>query len=305
MKQKQLSKLIQIDVPEAVLEEGRIILLSISPDFNVAPVEAAFTKTLSLYRGTYPGYRACNTRFHDLHHTTDTFLAMGRMLHGAVLNSKLFDEHNITVGLISALLHDAGYIQEEHDTKGTGAKYTENHIQRSMKFLQREADNFCLSDKDVDAGCAMILCSDLGVDVSNITFPSSEIELLGRILGIADLIAQMADRIYLEKLEFLYQEFKEAEVGDYKNEVDFFKKTMEFYDFIEQRQKQILDETDLFLTSHFAARWGIRKNLYSDAVENQKNYLKEILEIPNSDPRDYLKRDGIVERVRNNNSDDD
>ncbi len=302
MKQKQLSKLIQIDVPETVLEEGRIILLSISPDFNVAPVEAAFTKVLSLYRGTYPGYRACNTRFHDLHHTTDTFLAMVRMLHGAVLNSKLFDEHNITVGLISALLHDAGYIQDKHDTEGTGAKYTENHIQRSMEFLQREADNFCLSDKDVDAGCAMILCSDLGVGVSNITFPSPEIELLGRILGIADLLAQMADRIYLEKLEFLYQEYKEAEVGDYKNEIDLLKKTLEFYDFIAQRQKQMLDGTDLFLTSHFTARWNIRKNLYTDAIKNQKNYLKQILGKPDADPRDYLTRNEIVDNINSNNN---
>jgi hypothetical protein len=118
------------------------------------------------------------------------------------------------------------------------------------------------------------------------------------MLGSADLLAQMADRTYLEKLLFLYYEFKEAGIGDYESEVDLLQKTSAFYDFITQRLKTMLDETDRFMSPHFTSRWGIHANLYHVAIAKQRNYLKQILEIQDSDPRDHLRRGGIVDKIR-------
>ena len=62
-----------------------------------------------------------------------------------------------------------------------------------------------------------------------------------------------------------------------------------------------LDGVDRFMRSHFASRWGIYTDLYQTAIEKQKNYLKHILEIPGSDPLDHLRRNGIVDSIRNRN----
>jgi hypothetical protein len=34
------------------------------------------------------------------------------------------------------------------------------------------------------------------------------------------------------------------------------------------------------------------------AIEKQRNYLTKILKIPKSDPRDHLKRGGIVNKIQ-------
>lgn len=294
----QLYNIIPIDSPQAVLDEVIVILDLISPDFDTAPVTSAFNMTVSLYQGRYPGYRSCNTEYHDLHHTTETFLAMAQLIHGATLDGEIFTDRHITLGLITALLHDAGYIQEEFDKDGTGAKYTANHVERSMDFLEHHGSELGLSHDEITEGRAIILCTNLAVDISTIVFTSAKVELLGKILGSADLLAQIADRAYLEKLLFLYHEFKDAGIEDYIDEVDFLRKTLAFYDFISQRFKTTLDKTDRFMRPHFTSRWGIHANLYHVATEKQRNFLKKILEIQDSDPRDHLRRSGIVDKIR-------
>lgn len=298
MENRLLHDLVLMNSTEAVLDEANLVLTRISPDFDTDLVTRAFTATIDLYRGNYPGYRACNTDYHDLPHTTNTFLATARLIHGSVLNGETFTDRFVSLCLIAALFHDSGYIQEEHDTDGTGAKYTQTHVRRSMDFMERAGPKLGLSDDEIHAGCTMISCTDLPVNISEITFDSTSCNRLSRILATADLLAQMADRSYLEKLLFLYREFKEAGVGGFENELDLLQKTVGFYDFFNQRLKNTLDSSDRFMTSHFIARWNIHKNLYREAIENQKNYLIKILEIPDANPLDHLRRDGIVEKVR-------
>lgn len=298
MVDRQLSDLVRMDAPEAVLTEVQIILKMIAPDFNTAAVNTAFTLAVSLYEGNFAGYRPCNTEYHNLRHTTDTFLAMTRQLHGAVLDGETFTDRQIILGLICILFHDAGYIQEEQDREGTGAKHTTSHVRRSMDFLKRHGSQLGLSAREVTAGRAIICCTDLAVDIAGIRFPSPKIELLGKIVGTADLLAQMADRAYLEKLLFLYKEFREARVNDYQSEVDLLRKTIGFYDFIAQRLKKPLDGTHRFLQPHFLSRWGINKDLYHEAIEKQKNYLRRILKIPDTNPLTHLRRDGIVKKIK-------
>ncbi len=294
----QFATLIRMDSPAAVLEEVQVILKRISPDFDTQPVLLACNTTVDLFNGNYPGYRACNTEYHDLRHTTDAFLSMARLVHGAVVDGNNFSDRQIILGLIAALFHDAGYIQEEHDTEGTGAKHTRNHVQRSMDFVKQSGPEHGLTDAEIAAAQTMILCTEFTVDISAVEFRGAEIELLGKMLGTADLLAQTADRTYLEKLLFLYREFKEAGIGDYQSEVDLLKKTIGFYDFIARRIATTLDATDRFMQSHFASRWNINQNLYQQAIEKQRDYLQKILKIPDSDPRDHLKRDGIVNKIR-------
>ncbi len=293
----QLSKLVPLDSPQSILDEVLAIVGLITPGFDTTPLDSTFSKVCSLYEGTFPGYRACNTEYHDFHHVCGVFLATARLLHGACLENNSFSGRQIILALISAILHDSGYIQESHDTEGTGSKYTANHVQRSMDFLSCHGETFGLSEKDITDSNAIMLCTDLSVDISTVKFSSEKIELLGKILGSADLLAQMADRTYLEKLLFLYYEFKEAGFGDYKSELDLLCKATGFYESISQRLETTLDATDRFMLSHFTSRWEIKADLYHESIVRQMNYLKQILRNQDSDPLNHLKRDGIVDKV--------
>jgi len=294
----KLADLIRPDSPEAVFEEAEAVLKMISYDLDDGPVAEVFKVIVDLYRGDFPGYRSCNTEYHNLQHTLDTFLAMARLIHGAVITGRTFPKRDIALGLICSLLHDVGYIQEEGDLVGTGAKYTANHVQRSMEFLDCHGKDFGLFDSEIKVGRSIILCTDLAVNPAEADFSSKETGFLGKMLGAADLLSQMSDRIYLEKLLFLFQEFKEARVGGYQSEVDLLKQTFEFHDLMSKRFKNQLVSTDKILKVHFAARWKVNRNLYNEAIQNQQKYLQKVLLIPDVDPLTYLNRDGIAEKFR-------
>ena len=126
-----------LDNPQDVLAEVKKIILLMFREFEFNQFEQTFGDILKLFNGDYPGYRRCNTLYHDLNHTMDCLLVTTKLIHGAFLNGIIFDRRDVTLGLISALMHDTGYIQAVDDDTGTGAKYTVCHIQRSIEFLKK------------------------------------------------------------------------------------------------------------------------------------------------------------------------
>ena len=60
---------------------------------------------------------------------------------------------------------------------------------------------------------------------SEIKFRFREIELRSKTLGTADLMVQMAGRIYLEKLLFLFYEFREGAIAEYDTEMELLNKS--------------------------------------------------------------------------------
>jgi hypothetical protein len=294
----KLHDLVKTDLPEAVLGEVHAIFRLISPAVDTNPVASAFNMVTQVFNGHHPAYRACNTYYHDLHHTTDAFLAMGRLIHGAFLNAQGFDERRMITSLIASLFHDTGYIQERHDTEGTGAKYSLEHVARSMAFMKWHGSEFGLTEREREEGSKIIAYTDMSRELPATASLQPSIELLGRLLNAADLMGQMADRAYLEKLLFLYHEYKEGKVGDYLSEMDLLRKTVGFYGYVENRLKPVSENANRFMTSHFASRWGIHKNLYSYSIGEQREYLFKILAIPGADPRDQLHRRDIIEKVR-------
>jgi hypothetical protein len=287
-----------MDSPEAVHEEVLHILNLVSPSFDTEPVQRVFKFTVDLYEGHLKGYKACNTDYHNLHHITDTYLAMARLLHGAQFSAEVFSEREIVLGIIGALLHDSGMIQESWDTEGTGAKYTIEHVQLSMDFVAKHAADLHLSEHEISDLRDMILCTDLMAEIPAISFSNPRIELLGKILATADLIAQMADRTYLEKLLFLYHEFREANVGNFKNALDFYHQTLHFFELSLMRFKVTLDNTSRYMVPHFKSRWNMEENLYILSLENQRKFLKNILADKNKSVYKELKRGNIIQLVR-------
>jgi len=297
-----LSNLIDMEDPDAILAEVKGMIGAAFHDFNFSSIDEAFTDINRLFHGAFPGYRACNTAYHDLKHTTDCFLAMARLIHGAMTDGRVFDQENVTLGLLAALFHDTGYIQSENDTNGTGAKYTLMHIQRSIDFMSAylkarpHPAYYRLEGKN------MLHCTGLTAKIREIRFSSEETKTLGKMLGTADLLGQMADRTYLEKLLFLYREFQEGGVPGCETEIAFLKKTEDFFKITQQRFITELGSVNRYMRFHFKSRWQLDADLYARAIQRHQDYLRHILQNHRDGHRGYLRRGGIVSRLMNRNS---
>ncbi len=292
-----LADFVDMDTPQAVLDEVLFIMTLVHPQMDPTQFANAYGFMNSLYLGTWPAERECNTQFHDLRHITDTTLAMARLIHGAVLAGNRLSPRQVLVGMVSALVHDAGYIQDKTDEDGTGAKYTTIHVERSMAFVERYGHRYGLTAQEIPECQLMIHCTDLETDVTSVQFPSQPVELLAKLLGCADLIGQMADRIYLEKLFYLYKEFEEGMVTSYADEMDLLHKTLAFFPMVRKRVDEQLGGYDRLAKSHFIRRWGISQNLYRVAIERQQQYLAQILDQSAGDLSKFLRRKKIVQKI--------
>lgn len=293
----QLSKLINMKNPMSVIEEVKNLALTMLQRFDFGPIDEAFRDIIRLFSGTYPGYRGCNTMYHDLKHTTDTIIAMARLMHGAQVRGVFLDGSSVTLGLISALMHDAGYIQDVSDQNGTGAKYTIVHISRSIEFMRQYFIEKGYSREDFRKCRNALLCTGLNAEVGSIRFESDENRLIGEMLGTADLLGQMADRTYLEKLPFLFLEFKEACILDYTDEMDFLKKTFPFYRATIKRFENELGGVNRYMRDHFKFRWDIDKDLYLDTIDKQMEYLQKVLRKSNGNYRNFFRRDNLMKKL--------
>lgn len=284
----QLSMLLDHNNPSAILAEGRNIFTLNYKAESFDIVENCFYLIKSLFEGDFPGYRACNTDYHNLPHTLNCFIATMRLIDGRNISAESIPEEVSADLLIAAMLHDTGYIQEDWDTTGTGAKYTKTHIKRSMEFTKKNAEAFKLTPKRRDRIISFIKCTGLKFDCRTVT--DDEKALACSILGTADLLSQMADRAYLEKLLFLYREFIEAGLEGFETEFDILRKTLIFYETTMVRLNKNLMRCYEFAEYHFRSRFRIKKNLYIESIEKQMNYLQKIIDDNTTNFRSKLKR---------------
>jgi hypothetical protein len=302
MEETQLSRIVNMENPQSILDEVQTIASMMFKEFDFDILNHIFQDIVRLFRGEYPGYRKCNTEYHNLKHTTDTFLAMARLVHGAFISGEKFTSNQVTLGLTCALMHDTGYIQTLDDEMGTGAKYTGMDTKRSIVFMDRYIADSGFSKKYFNNYPNILICAGLDAEIRKIQFESRQTEIMCKMLGTADLLGQMADRTYLEKLLFLYYEFKEGGVMGYANELDLLKKTLDFYDMTQKRFTNVLGGMNKYMRYHFKARWNVGKDLYMDSIKKHIHYLEFILKNHEKDYRGHLKRGGMVEKLNEKHS---
>jgi hypothetical protein len=286
----QLSKLVEATRPRVILSDARTFF---NADFPKAPFNAvvkAFTQTKRLYDGRYRGYQACAVEYHDYAHSVAVFGATSRHIDGCELAGLSVGPGRAAETLIAALLHDTGYIREEGDHAGTGAQYTKVHVDRSAAFARREAASFGLEPEAAERVARIILATDLARPWSSLVFMDETERLCGEILAAADIIGQMADRAYLEKLLFLFYEFQEAGIGGYESAFDILRKTAGFYESTKARLDGPLGRVSGRSREHFAARYGVDRDLYREAIQRQMDYLDSILADNSTNFRTKLKR---------------
>jgi len=219
-----------------------------SETFPGAPFDKlwlAFYDFERLFTGRYPGYLGCDTTYHDMQHTLDMTLALARLVAGyerSVGQSERLGPDRAQMAIITSLFHDSGYIRhKERDSEFlNGAEFTLYHVSRSADFLRRYLPELGLA-RDAAIASMIVHFTGYELDLDQIELDDPRDIICGHLLGTADMIAQMADRCYLEKCrDRLYKEFvlggvavENSKPGEYmvryKSGQDLLQKTPVFY----------------------------------------------------------------------------
>ncbi len=281
--------------PGTVWSKATAILARIDPSYDISPIKSVFNDVMSLFRGDYPGYSSIKTLYHDKPHTLDVFLCAVRLMHGVSISGTRLTGEETTLIMIAALMHDIGYSQLDGEEGGTGAQYTQTHVKRGIEFMKKYVAERCLPSHYPTALEPMMSGTDPALKFSRIGFPDERTRLLGQILVTADLTGQMADRTYLEKLLFLYLEFKEAHFGNYHNMLDLLRQTNTFYGITREKLDGALGGMYRNLSLHFRDMMGVDNNYYLESIEKNIAYLSKVIE-RDEEYLSMLKRGGIAEK---------
>jgi hypothetical protein len=244
----------------------------------------AFRDFERLYRGEHPDYHACDTNYHDIQHVLDVTLAMARLMDGYVraTSEANIDERLFCFGIITALFHDFGYLRHRKDTRRRhGAEYTRTHVSRSARFLTKYLPAVGMADLAQPAA-RVVHFTGYEMAVRDIRV-AERFRRIGNLLGSADMIAQMADRCYLEKCrdrlypEFLYGGIARPRTADGKEQIVFgspaelIYKTPAFYESASKRLAVDLQGYYDYMQKHFGGQ-----NLYVDALQKNINHARAI-----------------------------
>jgi len=271
----------------------------------------AFYDFERLFTGRYPGYKGCDTTYHDVQHTLDMTLTLARLVAGyerSVEPGERLGARRAQMAIITSLFHDSGYIRHlERDADfSNGAEFTLYHVSRSADFLRRYLPELGLA-KDVAVSSMIVHFTGYELDIDEIELDDPRDIICGHLIGTADLIAQMADRCYLEKCrDRLYKEFvvggvavENATPGEYmvryKSGLDLLKKTPVFY---QQVMRERLHRKFNRVYRYIEVLYD-GQNPYIDAISNNIKHLVRIIE---SDNWSLLRREppyflGIVNAV--------
>lgn len=167
----------------------------------------------ALYQGLWPTHEACQVEYHTFGHAIDVALSTARMIAGwnKAHNGSAITEDTFLCGMAAAVFHDAGYIKDKGDQNGHGGKYTFNHVERSMELAREylKENNWPSPAVDIVPRIISVTEYQNNLDPARL-FDDKQYLTVSRMVATSDLIAQMADANYLQRLKYLFAEFKEG-----------------------------------------------------------------------------------------------
>ncbi|MBM5810819.1 MAG: hypothetical protein FJ191_02460 [Gammaproteobacteria bacterium] len=208
---------IRVSSPAAVRDAVLELFTATWPGAPTQLLRTAFADFEQLFSGKLPGYLGVDTVYHDLQHSLDMVLATARLLAGCERSQPAAARpgaQRATMGLVTALFHDSGYIRttSEQDVPN-GAMFTRQHVTRSAHFLARYLPQVGLAEQ-VPVATRVVHFTGYEIPFELIRVAEPRDRTVGHVLGTADMLAQLADRCYLEKCrDRLYAEFVLGDVA--------------------------------------------------------------------------------------------
>lgn len=278
------------------------IILAFAPAHDLVRIGNAFALLDRALDGELPGYLELKTLYHNRSHINEVVLCAARLLHGMHLAGVGFDADHIDATLLGAMMHDIGYLMTADEASGTGAQFTDTHVLRGVEFVRMHLGD--LPQNVLDATTNAILLTDHRRDIGEIEFADPRQKRAAQATATADLIGQMANREYLERLLLLFFEFEEARMGDFADIHDLLERTNVFYRASKARLEDQLDGLGRHLALHFREYQGVERNFYMEAIDRNLDYLERLVQIDQERRLDFLKRGGVVEKVLSMKGDD-
>lgn len=175
-------------------------------------LERLFQDVHDMFHGEYAGYQGIDMHYHNYEHTLQATLCVVHILQGRsrTVDRPVLTSRHWELAVMSALLHDSGYLKVNGDLPGTGAKYTFVHERRSCEFARDYLPRMGVTATEVEDICAAIICTGPRSKISQISFRSEEGRHMAFALLTADYLAQMSAPDYVDKLPALFREFLEA-----------------------------------------------------------------------------------------------
>ena len=284
---------VQVSSPAAVRNAVHELFSGTFPGAPFDKLWLAFYDFERLFTGRFPGYLGCDTTYHDVQHTLDMTLALARLIVGyerSVEPGERLGAARALMAIVTALFHDSGYIRHEQRDQNfsNGAEFTMYHVSRSADFLRRYMPELGMVG-EVGVASMIVHFTGYELDLDKIELDDPRDIICGHLIGTADLIAQMADRCYLEKCrDRLYQEFvvggvavENAKPGEYmvryRSGQDLLQKTPSFYqqvmrDRLNKKFNHVYRYAEVLYEGH---------NPYIESIRNNVEHLVKIISTGN------------------------
>lgn len=292
--QSEISRLFDNTDPDVVWLKVCAIISRINPDYDFTTIHKVYLDVIRLFYGEFPGYGPIKTLYHDLSHTLEVLMCGVRLMHGVHVSGDALRDDEVTLMVLAILMHDLGYAQRKGEETGTGAQFTRTHVQRSIEFMKQHFTERMLPDHILVDVTGMILGTEHFRPFDQIDFENDRTRMLASIVATADITGQMADRKYLEKLLFLYQEFKEAGFGTYQSSYDLVSKTHHFYSLTRAKLDGVLGGIYNKLSYHFMDTMGVENNYYIESITKNMAYLEKVVAQGETEMYGMLKRNNVA-----------
>ena len=280
---------VNVSCVDSVRNAARDLLHATWPTASFDELWLAFHDFELLFCGRMPGFEGCDTVYHDIQHTLDMTLATTRLLAGYERSVSAADHlgaDRAVIGIICALFHDSGYIRESADREHrNGAEFTSCHVSRSAAFLKSYLPRIGLGEY-AQRAAEIVHFTGYEKPLDEIALDDPLDCMVGHLLGTGDLIAQMADRCYLEKCrDRLYLEFVLADIAiadsdegprtvRYQSGIDLLLQTPDFYRTVVRKR---LDQ-DFNRAYRYTEALFNGSNPYLTFIERNIAYLEHIIE---------------------------
>lgn len=279
MDDKYISNLFEGKLSGTPLDEILLLAGGISPTADLKLIREVHNDLAAFFAGSHPDFQKSTLPYHNLRHSQMVVLATIRLFDGLQRSEHIpITADMLLRGLLAAYFHDTGMLLLEGDPAHSGTEYMADHEARSILFLRRYAAHKGLGE-DISRDCATIInYTDLDSDPATFEFHSHEIQLVGQVVGSADILAQMADRYYLECLPLLYNELQAGGITRHNSALELMEHTAYFYhNVVLKRLLTTFSHTSSAMQTHFRERYKIDRNLYIENIDKNIEYLRKII----------------------------
>ena len=282
-----ITNTVRVSSPREVLRATEQLLVSTWPRIELQPIEQAFADFDAVSSGHWPDYAGVDTLYHDRQHTLDVTLAMARLVAGferQVDAPERLTEPRALLGVILALFHDVGYLRRPDDPPHlNGAEFTRTHVTRGGEFLRGYLPKLGFGEW-VETATQIIHYTGYERPFNQIVAHDRRDIMLGHLLGTADMVAQLADRCYLEKCrDRLYPEFVLGGVALSRRSGSTEVRYASGLDLLRQTPEFVATTRSTRLDGAFGGAYRYLEvlfdgqNPYIEAIDSNMLYLEQVL----------------------------